>query len=467
MSTSIKQKSDLTEGKILPKIIMFALPLIATSVLQLLFNTADTVVVGRWGGATPEECEIALGAVGSCGALINLIASLFMGLSVGAGVCVAHDIGAKNYDGVEKTVHTSVLTALIASLFATAIGLIFAEEFLILMGIEKSLLPQATLYMRAFFCGMPANLLYNYCASMIRSSGDTTRPLIFLTSAGVINVILNLILVIGFSIPGSLGVGIATAASHWIACILVIIYMLRTNGPCRLRLKKLRIDTKKFQKIIAIGLPSGLQGSLFSISNVIIQSAIHSLGSATVVAGNTAAGNIEGYTYVIMNAFAVSAMTFTGQHVGAKKYGRLKKVFFWHVMPVVTVGIAIGGIIYIFGRPLIGLFSPGNDEIANYGMLRLGVINLTYFLCGFMEICSYTLRGFGKSLTPTVVSLVGSCLSRIVWIYAIFYPFFPNDLTVLFLSYPITWALTSSVLFIFLILEFKKHKSDTPLLSEQ
>ena len=457
-AATLKPKKDLTEGNILPKIIFFALPLIATSVLHLLFNTADSIVVGRWGGATSTECEVALAAVGSCGALITLIVNLFMGLSVGAGVCVAHDIGAKHYDDVGKTVHTSVLTAIIASVFVTAIGIIFAPQLLTLMGIEESILPQAILYMRAYFCGMPANLIYNYCASMLRSAGDTTRPLIFLSVAGVVNVVLNFILVVGFRIPGALGVGIANDASQWVSCILVVIFMLKTSGPCKLDPRKLAIDRIKLQKIIAIGLPAGLQGALFSISNVIIQSAIHSLGNATIVAANTAASNLDSYTYCVMNSVATSALTFTGQHVGAKKYDRLKKVLLWHILIVVAAGILVGGAMYIFREPLIGLFAPGNGEVVKYGRLRLMIIGLPYFLCGLMDTGCYTLRGFGKSLAPTLTSLIGACLSRIVWIYTVFYPFFPESIEVLYMSYPITWAITAAVFYVFIALEFKKQK---------
>ncbi len=460
MATATKQKKDLTEGRILTQIIMFALPLIATSVLHLLFNTADSIVVGRWGAPTAEECAVQLAAVGSCGALITLIVNLFMGLSIGSGVCVAHDIGAKHYEDVKKTVHTSVLTSLISSVAVTAIGLIFAEEFLMLMGIEESIRPYAALYMRAYFCGMPANLLYNYCAAMIRSAGDTTRPLIFLSAAGVVNVILNLVLVVGFGVDGALGVGIATAAAQWISCILIVIYMLRTDGPCRLELKKLRIDTQKLKKILAIGLPAGFQGSLFAISNVIIQSAIHSLGSATIVAGNTAASNLDSYTYTVMNSVATSALTFTGQHVGARKYERLKKALVWHCVLVVASGALIGGIMYAFREPLLSIFITDSQTAIETGSSRLLIIGVTYFSCGLMEVGCSVLRGFGKSLAPTVVSLVGSCLLRIGWIFAVFYPFFPQNIEILYLSYPITWGVTAAVHFICIAFEFKKHKKE-------
>ena len=298
-STSKKAHRDLTEGNILKQIVLFALPMIATSVLQLLFNTADTIVVGRWGGDTETEREIALAAVGSCGAIINLVVNIFLGLSVGAGVCVAHGIGAKEFENVEKTLHTAVYTALIGGVLTTIVGLVLTPQLLGMIGIESSILPEAELYMRAYFCGMPAALLYNYCAAMLRASGDTARPLGFLSIAGLANVVLNLIMVLLFK-TGALGVGIATAVSNWISCTLIILFMLKTEGPCHLDIKKITIHKEHLKKILAIGLPAGIQSSLFSISNVIIQSALQSFKSATVIAGHTAAANVQGYIYTVM-----------------------------------------------------------------------------------------------------------------------------------------------------------------------
>jgi len=453
VSQKMKIKNDLTEGKIVSQIITFALPLIATSVLQLLFNTADTVVVGRWGGENEQEREIALAAVGSCGALISLLVNLFMGLSIGAGVCVAHDVGAKKYDEVSKTIHTSITLSIIFGIPITVIGIIFAPDFLMLMGIDEALLEQATLYMRAFFCGMPANLVYNYCAAMLRSTGDTTRPLFFLSSAGVVNVIFNVIMVVGFGL-GAMGVGIATAVSHWISCILIITFMLKTDGVCKFVPKNLKIHKEKLYKVLSIGLPAGIQNSLFAISNVIIQSAIQSFGNTALVAGNTAASNLDGYIWVTMNSVATSAMTFTGQHVGAGKHKRLKTVVVYHCFIVIVAAIIMSLTLFAFGRQLIGIFSPGNSTVADYGMIRLGIIGLTYFLCGLMDTGSYILRGFGKSFVPTVTCLIGSCLLRIVWVYTIFAAH--HELWVLLLSYPITWFVTAAVLYVFVILEFKK-----------
>ena len=460
MAIASKQThKDLTEGNIFRQIILFALPLIATSVLQLLFNTADTIVVGRWGGDTEAEREIALAAVGSCGAIIHLVVNVFLGLSVGAGVCVAHGIGAKEFDDVEKTLHTAVFTALIGGVLVTAIGFIFAPQLLGLIGIEPSILPEAILYMRAYFCGMPAALLYNYCAAMLRASGDTARPLGFLTIAGVVNVLLNLVMVLVLR-TGALGVGVATAVSNYVSCALIVLFMLKTDGPCHLDIKKIAIHKEPLKKILKIGLPAGIQSSLFSISNVIIQSALQSFQSATVIAGHTAASNIQGYVYTVMNSTAQSSMNFTGQHVGAKKWKRLKTVVLWHYGLVFSFGIVIGWTMYLFGRPLLNIFTPGNTGAIEVGMINLAMIGLTYFLCGGLDVGSYTMRGFGKSLAPTLISLIGACALRIVWIYAVFYPFFPDNLTVLYLSYPITWIVTTIAYIPMIILEFRKHRHD-------
>ena len=460
MAIASKQThKDLTEGNIFRQIILFALPLIATSVLQLLFNTADTIVVGRWGGDTEAEREIALAAVGSCGAIIHLVVNVFLGLSVGAGVCVAHGIGAKEFDTVEKTLHTAVYTALIGGVLVTAIGFIFAPQLLGLIGIEPSILPEAILYMRAYFCGMPAALLYNYCAAMLRASGDTARPLGFLTIAGVVNVLFNLIMVLVFH-TGALGVGVATAVSNYVSCALIVLFMLKTDGPCHLDIKKIAIHKEPLKKILKIGLPAGIQSSLFSISNVIIQSALQSFQSATVIAGHTAASNIQGYVYTVMNSTAQSSMNFTGQHVGAKKWKRLKTVVLWHYGLVFSFGIVIGWTMYLFGRPLLNIFTPGNTGAIEVGMINLAMIGLTYFLCGGLDVGSYTMRGFGKSLAPTLISLIGACALRIVWVYAVFYPFFPDNLTILYLSYPITWIVTTIAYIPMIILEFRKHRHD-------
>lgn len=454
-----KTHTDLTEGNILRQIFLFALPLIATSVLQLLFNTADTIVVGRWGGDTEAEREIALAAVGSCGAIIHLVVNIFMGLSIGAGVCVAHGIGAKEFDKVQQTVHTAVFTALIGGVLVTAVGWILTPQLLELIRIERSILPEAILYMRAYFCGMPAALLYNYCAAMLRASGDTARPLGILSISGVANVMLNLAMVLIFK-TGALGVGVATAVSNYISCALIVCLMIRSTGPCHLNVKKIECHREPLKRILTIGLPAGIQSSLFSVSNVIIQSALQSFQSATVIAGHTAATNINGYIYTVMNSTAQSSMNFTGQHVGARKYKRLKTVVLWHYLLVFAAGFTLSCTVFLLGKPLLSAFVPGNTAAIEVGMINMRLVGLPYFLCGFLDLGSYTMRGFGKSIAPTAISLLGACALRIVWIYAVFYPFYPNSIAVLYLSYPITWIITAVAYVPLIVNEFRKHRND-------
>lgn len=457
---TLRAGKDLTSGALLPQIILFALPLAATGVLQLLFNTADTVVVGRWGGETKEAREAALAAVGSCGALINLIFNLLFGLSVGAGVCVAQELGARQYDEVHKTVHTSVLTALVGGFVIAVIGFVLARPLLTLMGTEPDVLDEAVPYMRAYFIGAPANTVYNYCAAVLRSSGDTTHPLLFLSVAGAANVGLNLVMVLAFGL-GALGVGIATAAAQWISCLLTVRFMMRMDGPCRLDLRALSIDWEKLKKIVAIGIPAGLQGMVFSLSNVLIQSSINSFGKATVAA-NTASANVTDYIYTAMNAVYHAALTFVGQNVGARDFARVKRSIICCVSTVFVLGVLLGAVVILFGEPLLSIFAPGNAEVVHIGMVRVRVIGSTYFLCGIMEVGSGVLRGFGKSFRAMVISLVGSCVTRIVWIYTVFAAL--RTLDVLYFCYPLSWLLTAVAHFTVaavVLRQLKRHANAT------
>ncbi len=461
--TRTAKNGDLLSGALLPKILLFAIPLIATGILQLLFNTADTVVVGRWGDATPEECEIALAAVGSCGSLIAVIINFFNGLAVGTGVCAAQSIGAKRYDNVEKVVHTSVLTALVMGTFVAAVGISFARPLLGLMGTDASVLDQAARYMQAYFLGAPAHMVYNYCAAILRSKGDTTRPLMFLTVAGISNVALNLVMVLGFGL-GAVGVGIATAASHWISCIMIVIHMMRLNDACRLNLKKLRLHRPILSKILLIGIPAGIQGTAFSFSNVIIQSSVNSFGKATVAA-NAAAANISDYAYIAQNSIYQAAMTFTGQSVGARKYERIRSITLTCVATVTVAGLLVGGLTTLFGKQLLAIFSPNNPEIIRIGMIRLYYMCLPYFLCGVMEVGSGVLRGLGKSITSMIVAISGVCGIRLVWIFTVFAHF--RTLETLYLSYIVTWVITATAHYTLVFLSVKKlrnskHESEDP-----
>ena len=449
-------KRQLTEGALLPQIIRFVLPMMAASVLQLLFNTADTIVVGRWAGDTQLECETALAAVGSCGHLIALLVNLFMGLSLGTGVCVAQAVGAKDYEDVEKTVHTSVPLGFLCGLALTVMGLFLAEPLLVLMGTEPQVLGQAVPYMRAYFCGMPASLVYNYCAAALRSTGDTTRPMIFLTASGIVNVLLNLVMVLVFRL-GAVGVGIATAASHWVSAFCVIVYMRRTDGPCRLHWKKLKLRRDKLLTVLRIGIPASIQNIMFNISNVLIQSSVNSLGQVAV-AGNAAAANLNSYVYAVQSTLPQAAMTFTGQNLGARKYERIKKSVWLCVALGAFAGCFLGGVMFVFGRPLLSLYAPGNEAVIAMGMKRMAMIGCAYFLLAMVEVGLSMLRGMGQSVLPTVTTLVGTCALRVVWVLTLF-PQKPK-LETLYLSYPVSWILTGIFTFFCCVRFYRKSKRE-------
>ncbi len=426
---------DMTEGKLFPKILLFSLPLMASGVLQLLFNAADLVVVGRYSG------EEALGAVGSTGSLVNLIVQVFMGLSVGTNVVAARFFGAQDEDGVSRTVHTSILVSLIGGIAVGVFGFLMAKPLLTLMDTPPDVLPLAVQYMKIYFIGMPACMVYNFGSAILRAEGDTRRPLYFLTAAGVLNVILNLVTVIGFHM-GVSGVALATTVSQTLSAILVVICLMRMPGSFRLELRKLRVSKEILLMMAKIGLPAGLQGSIFSVSNVMIQSAVNSFQSTAVVAGNTAASNIEGFIYTIMNSVYHAAITFTGQNYGAKKYDRINKILRDCLIFVFAAGALTGVLAFVFAPQLLSIYTDKQEAIA-VGMKRMSLICVTYFLCGMMDTMVGMLRGLGYSVMPMIVSLVGACGLRIVWIYTVFAQF--RTLESLYISYPISWFITLTV----------------------
>ena len=427
------QKDDLTEGPLALKIIKYIIPLMLTGILQLLYNAADSVVVGHYDGSN------ALAAVSSVGSLINLLVNVFMGLAVGAAVVVAQDYGAKDYEGVSKTVHTSYLVSIIGGVIVGAIGLIFSRQFLIWMGSPEDVLPLSTEYLMIYFLGTPANMAYNFGASILRSVGDTKRPLYFLTISGIANVVLNLVFVIVFHM-GVAGVAYATVISQFLSAVMVIVYMMKSKDCIRFTPKKMCIHKDKLKKILYIGLPAGFQGTVFSISNVVIQSAVNSFGSL-VMAGNGAASSLEGFTYIAMNSVYQASLTFVGQNVGAKKYNRINKVQLVCLILVIVIGLIFGITTYCFGEPLLSIYLPNDPDAIPYGMTRMKYIVLTYFLCGMMEVMVGGQRGMGMSLIPMINSLIGSCLLRIVWIATVFNA--DPSLFTLYISYPISWLVTT------------------------
>ena len=453
MQTNVEAKRDGT----LLQIIKFILPLMLTGILQLLYNAADSVVLGRWDGSD------SLAAVSSVGSLINLLVNVFMGLSVGTAVAVAHDYGAKEYRGVGRTVHTSILVSLVGGVAVAAIGLTFSRTFLVWMQSPENVLPLSTLYLKIYFLGTPANMVYNFGASILRSVGDTKRPLYFLTISGLANVVLNLIFVICFDM-GVAGVALATIISQYMSAAFVIVYLMKHDGCIHLDFKKLRIHTDKLKKIIMVGLPAGFQGTVFSLSNVLIQSSVNSFGDL-VMAGNGAAASIEGFTYISMNAVYHASLTFVGQSVGARRYDRINKIVFTCVLTVVVIGLVFGGLTCLFDEPLLSIYLPDEPSAIPYGSVRLLYISLPYFLCGIMEVFVGAQRGLGLSIVPMINSLLGSCVLRVVWIFTVFAAF--RSLEILYLSYAITWIITSLAHLTVYSIRLRKIKKAAELLQAE
>ena len=425
---------DMINGPLFGKIVLYTLPLIAAGILQLLFNTADMVVVGRYAGSN------ALGAVGATASLINLLINVFMGLSVGANVAIAHYYGAGRFEELSRSLHTAISLSIICGFILLVIGQLFSEPMLILMGTPKDILPLSVSYMKIYFCGMPVMLLYNFGAAILRAVGDTKRPLYYLSLAGVINVILNLIFVIRFSM-GVRGVAWATNISQAVSAILIIRCLIKNEGPCRLSLSKLCLDKKETSRIAKVGLPAGFQGAIFSISNVLIQSSVNSFG-AIAVAGNTATCNLEGFVYNSMNSFHQTAISFTGQNMGAKNMKRVQRVLVICLLCVTATGLGMGLIGFAFGSELLGIYSTDPAVIA-FGLRRMAIIFPTYFLCGVMDVMVGSLRGMGFSIMPMTVSLLGACVFRIIWIMTVFA--INHTPEFLYVSYPISWFITAAV----------------------
>lgn len=428
-----KKSIDMLNGPLMGKLVVFSVPLILSGILQLLFNAADIIVVGQWAGTE------SLAAVGSTGSLVNLITNLFIGLAVGTNVVMARAIGSRNLEKAGRVTHTSLLIALIGGVLVAVVGYFMAEIMLIAMNTDPEVIDKATLYLEIYFIGSQASIVYNFGASLLRAKGDTKRPLFFLVAAGVLNIILNLFFVIVCKMDVA-GVAVATIISQLLSAVLVVICLLREKDYCRFTFKKLRISAAEMGEIVRVGLPAGIYGSLFSISNVIIQSAVNGFGKA-VMAGNSTATNLEGFVYTSMNAIYNAAITFTGQNYGAKKFDRIKKILLNCILLVIIIGVVMGLSFLLAGRFLSSLYS--NDPVViEYSLVRLKIILPTYFLCGLMEVLTGVLRGMGYSIIPMIMSFLGACVFRIVWVYTVFEVW--HTLDVLYISYPVSWALTAA-----------------------
>lgn len=428
-----KYEIDMCSGAVLPKVLKLTLPLLLSSVLQLLFNAADIIVVGNFAS------ENSLAAVGSTASLVNLMTNLFLGLSTSTNVLTAMYMGAGEPEKVNRIIHTSILLSIISGAIMTLVSVAFADKFLMLMKAPEATLSLSTLYLRIYFAGMIAMLIYNFGSSILRAMGDTRRPLYYLSFAGVINVLLNLVFVIVLKMDVA-GVALATVISQCISAALILRCLMRETGAFHFSFRKLALDSHLAGRILQIGIPAGFQGVVFSISNVIIQSSINDFGEI-VMAGNAAAASIEGFIWVSMNAFSQSALTFTSKNIGAGKFSRLNRITFITCACAAITGLVLGNLAYLLGTPLLHIYDTRPDVVAA-GLIRMRLVCCFYCTCGLMDCIVGNIRGMGYAVTPTIVSLLGACGLRILWIFTIFRMPEYHTQFMLFVSYPLSWVIT-------------------------
>lgn len=445
-----RYEMDMTSGNLFKKIVWFSIPLMLTGILQLLYNAADLVIVGQF-----SLEEDAIGAVGSTSSLINLTVNLFMGLSVGSNVLAARYFASNEKEKLSKLVHTAITISAIFGIFIGILGSIFARPLLALMNNPLDL---AVKYLKIYFLGMPFSLVYNFAASILRGVGDTKRPMYYLMISGAINVCLNIVFVIVFKMDVD-GVALATVISQIISCIMIIRCLMKAQESYKFDIKKLTISKQELKGIVKIGLPAGIQSSIFSISNVLIQSSVNLFGPVAIN-GNSAAQSVGGFVYTAMNSVYHASLAFTSQNVGAKKYKNIIKIAVYSLLFVTLVGLTFGGVATIFGNHILKIYTDNPEEI-KVAMIRVVYMCLPYFICGIMDVTVGLLRGLGKSLTPMIISIVGVVGFRIMWIYVVFYKVTSfvdyNDLKYLYISYPISWITTFVVHFTMFIIAYNKR----------
>ncbi|MBO6301895.1 MAG: MATE family efflux transporter [Ruminiclostridium sp.] len=445
-------KMDMTTGAILPKLLKLSLPLMLSSILQLFFNAADIIVVGNFAS------EHSLAAVGSTGSLVNLMTNLFLGISTGSNVLASHYLGARDNARISSTVHTSVFLGAVSGLILTAAGCLFADDLLMLMQTPEEVLGLSSLYLRIYFTGMTAMMIYNLGSSILRAKGDTRRPLIYLTCSGVVNVILNLVFVIVFKMDVA-GVALATVISQCLSAFLLIRCLMKETDAFKFEFRKLRPDGAVVAKILKIGIPAGFQGVLFSLSNTVIQSSVNSFGSI-VMAGSAAAASIEGFIWVSMNAFSQGALTFTSANIGAGRYSRVNRIAVISCACAAATGIVLGNLAYMFGTPLLSIYDT-RPEVIEAGLIRMSLVCTMYFTCGLMDCIVGSIRGMEYAVTPTIVSLLGACGLRLLWIFTGFQLEQFHTVFWLFMSYPASWIITFLAHFVcFIFMRRKLPKND-------
>lgn len=426
---------DISNGPLQSGILLFTLPVIITNILQTLYNAADMVIVGRYAG------DISLAAVGATSSITNLIVGLFIGMGAGVSAIVSRYIGAADFEKTSKAVHTSVAMSLLFGIVVGIFGIVASRTLLEKMGTPDNVIDYSALYMRIIFAGVPANMIYNFCSAILRSMGDTKRPLYFLTTAGIINVVLNLFFVIVFKMNVA-GVALATIISQYISAFLVVLTLIRTDNSCHLDINKIKIHFSELKYIVLIGLPAGVQSCTYSISNILIQSTVNSFG-AQAMSGFTAGGNILNFVNVVMDSFATAAIVYAAQNYGAGRIDRVRKSVYVCYGYVAVIGTVLGFLCAVLSKQLIGIYAPGNAEVAMYGTIYLIMFKYICAFGGINGIATSAMRGLGKSISPMVVSIAGICVFRVVWILTLF-PHYPT-LETLYISYPITWVMTAVI----------------------
>ncbi len=434
-----KHNPSMTEGPLFGKMMLYTIPIILTGILQLFFNAADLVIVGQFG----QSGSNAVAAVGCTASISGLIVNFFIGCSAGSGVTVAHALGAGHTLGVHKAVHTIIPLAAVGGAIISVIGVLFAEPLLVMMSTPDNILGLSTVYMQIIFAGMMPNMVYNFGASILRAAGDSKRPLYYLVFAGIINVLLNLVFVLVLHMDVA-GVALATVIAHCISAVLVIYALMKRTDACKLELKKLRFYSEPLKRIFRMGIPAGIQSSLFSISNVIIQSSINALDAVYVgvVAGNAAASNIQNFAFMTNEGFKQTAMNFAGQNIGANKYDRVRKIGTISLLSTAILAIVVGVVMTYFSKPLLGIYISDSPEAIEWGYIRMVCMCLPYFLGGIMDVTTGLLRGMGQSIFPMFASVFGVCVFRVVWIYTIFQIPAYHTPESLWISYIISWTLT-------------------------
>ncbi|MBR4342452.1 MAG: MATE family efflux transporter [Lachnospiraceae bacterium] len=440
-----RKKVNMLEGNLLENVILFALPVIASGIMQLLFNAIDMVVVGKYSG------NASMAAVSSTGALINLVTNMFIGLSIGTSVTVAKRIGAGDNKKVTLAVHTSITVALVAGVVLTVFGVLFSRPLLVMMKSPDDVIDLSSLYLKVYFTGMLATMVYNFGSAVLRAKGDTKKPLYALTVAGILNALLNLFFVITLKMDVA-GVGLASSISSYVSAGMIIYALVHETDPVKLNLRKLSIDKESLIDIAKVGIPSGIQGTVFSLSNVVIQSSVNEFGKITM-AGNGAAASIEGFVYNAMNAFYQTCMTFTSQNLGAGKVKRIKKILATCQLCVIVTGLIAGLGAYAAGDFLLGLYSDDPAVIAA-GFDRMYYVGRIYFICGIMDVFVGALRGMGASVGPMIVALLGACAFRLVWIATYFQAH--HTINNLYISYPLSWIITGFVHFLTFLFVYRR-----------